>query len=269
MRIILSLSLSLSVSVSLLVLTACNDTGYRIHYSTEQVPGTKSGSASYSKTRFKENSWQYFLQQLPVVDSPVLDYTGKKVRHQFKSAGVIPYDVGTADLQQCADAIMRLRAEYLFNQKQYDKIGFHFVNGQFYNFNDYCAGKKPVPSGNNVKFVTGGTSEKNHASLRKYLDLVYTYASTISLAKELKTATDFEVGTIVIYAGSPGHCFIIIDEMQDAGGKKLFRLAEGYTPAQSIYVLKNSDGTPWHELSKGPIETASYVFTSYELKKFE
>ena len=129
--------------------------------------------------------------------------------------------------------------------------------------------KKPIPSGNDVKFVTGSPSEKNHASLRKYLDLVYTYASTISLAKELKNAHEFEVGTVVIYAGSPGHCFIIIDEMENADGKKLFRLAEGYTPAQSIYVLRNSDETAWHELNKGPIETASYVFSSYELKKFE
>jgi hypothetical protein len=251
----------------ILLLAGCRDSEYHVQYVSDSVREAKI--STYHPTKFREDSWQYFLQHLPVVDSPVVDYSGKKIRHQFKSAGVIPFDVGTADLQQCADALMRLRAEYLFAQKHYDKIGFHFVSGQFYSFNDYCSGKKPVPSGNNVRFITANSAEKTHASLRKYLDFVYTYASTISLAKELKASNDFEVGTVVIYAGSPGHCFIIIDEMQNDEGKKLFKLAEGYTPAQSIYVLKNSDGTPWHELNKTAIETASYSFPSFELKKFE
>ena len=112
----------------------------------------------------------------------------------------------------------------------------------------------------------------DHASLRKYLDIVYAYASTISLEKELKTADDFEIGTVIIHAGSPGHCMIITDEITNNKGEKLFKLVEGYMPAQSIYVLRNLDASeisPWYKLSKNhPIETASYLFTNYELKKF-
>jgi hypothetical protein len=219
-----------------------------------------------------EKSWSYFLQHLPIVDSPVLDYRGKPVPYQDKHIGVIPYDIGKADLQQCADALMRLRAEYLFTQNRYNEIGFHFTGGQYYSWSDYCRGKKPVPSGNDIRFIQADAKSKTHASLRSYLDIVYTYASTISLAKELKKTGDFEIGTVVIHPGSPGHCFIIIDERTDSQGKKLFKLAEGYTPAQSIYVLRNleeSEKTPWHHLGKGVIETASYRFDNYELKKFE
>lgn len=222
--------------------------------------------------KFDAGSWSYFLQNLKVVDSPVVDYRGKKIRQQWKSAGVIPYDVGHADLQQCADALMRLRAEYLFEQERSDEIGFHFVSGDYYSFEQYCNGRKPVAAGNGVKFITGSPSPKTHAALRKYLDLVYTYASTISLAKELKKAERMEVGTVVIYAGSPGHCFIVIDKAEDEEGQKVFRLAEGYTPAQSIYVLRNTDQegkSPWHRLGTGTIRTASYTFTDYELRKFE
>lgn len=227
---------------------------------------------SDSSKKHDVNSWEYFLQHLPVIDQPIVDYTGKKVNYQEKHVGIIPYDVGKADLQQCADVLMRLRAEYLFQQKRYDEIGFHFVSGNYYTWNDYCKGLRPVAKGNGIKFISTSASEKNHESLRRYLDIVYSYASTISLSKELKTVNDFAVGTIVIYAGSPGHCFIIIDEAIDKAGEKVYKLAEGYTPAQSIYVLRNlneEEVSPWHKLRKGVIETASYRFENYKLGRFE
>jgi hypothetical protein len=222
--------------------------------------------------KFDVNSWQYFLQHLPVVDKPVVDYTGKPISYQQKHVGIIPYDVGNADLQQCADALMRLRAEYLFQQKRYNEIGFHLVSGNYYTLNDYCKGLRPMAKGSGVKFITASPSEHTHESLRRYLNIVYSYASTISLSKELKAVNDFEIGTVVIRAGCPGHCFIIIDETIDKAGKKVYKLAEGYTPAQSIYVLRNlnEDGiSPWYQLKKGVIETASYRFEDYKLGKFD
>jgi hypothetical protein len=227
---------------------------------------------SDTSKNYDTNSWQYFLQHLAIVDKPIVDYKGRTINYQEKHVGIIPFDVGTSDLQQCADALMRLRAEYLFQQKRFNEIGFHFVSGDYYTWNDYCKGVRPVAKGSGVKFITVTSSEKTHETLRKYLDIVYSYASTISLSKELKTANDFEVGTVIIHAGSPGHCFIIIDGATNNTGEKVFKLAEGYTPAQSIYVLRNlnEDGiSPWYKLKKGVIETASYRFDDYKLGKFE
>lgn len=219
-----------------------------------------------------EKSWPYFLQNLPIIDGPILDFNGNEVANQQKHTAIINYDVGTRDLQQCADAIMRLRAEYLFQQKRYHEIGFHFVNGIFYKWDEYCEGKKVVSNGNGIKFINGSPSPYTHESLRKYLDVVYNYASTISLAKELKKTNDFAAGTIIIFPGSPGHCFIIIDEAVGHDGGKVFKLAEGYTPAQSIYVLSNlsePEITPWYHLEKGPITTSSCRFINYQLGSFE
>ncbi len=225
-----------------------------------------------SSKKFDAQSWQYFLQHLPVKKGIVIDYTGKPVPDQLKQDGIVQYDVGKADLQQCADALMRIRAEYLFGQKRYSEIGFHFVSGQYYSWDDYCNGLKIFPAGNNVKFVQGSSCSSTHENLRKYLDVVYTYASTISLAKELKKTNDFAIGTVIIHPGSPGHCFIITDEATDASGKKVFKLVEGYSPAQSIYVLSNLEEpgiSPWYHLNPGTIRTASFEFRGYQLGNFE
>ena len=219
-----------------------------------------------------EKSWIYFLQHLPVIHGPILDYKGTPVPYQQKHVAIINYDVGTKDLQQCADALMRLRAEYLFEQHRYHEIGFHFVNGFLYKWDQYCKGIKVAPAGNTIKLIKAAPSPYNHESLRRYLDIVYNYASTISLAKELKKANDFEPGTVVIYPGSPGHCFIIIDEAKDKDGEKVFKLAEGYSPAQSIYILSNlvePEISPWYHLHKGTITTSSCRFINYELRSFE
>ena len=217
--------------------------------------------------------WQQYLKTLPIADKPIVDYRGRLVNDQQKHVAIVEFDVGNKDLQQCADALIRLRAEYLFASNQLSEIGFHFTNGIKYDFNSYCKGIIPIETNRGLKLILSKSpSEPNHASLRKYLDIVYAYASTISLEKELKTADDFEIGTVIIHAGSPGHCMIITDEKTGNNGEKLFKLVEGYMPAQSIYVLRNLNVhgiSPWYKLSKNnPIETASYLFTRYELKKF-
>jgi hypothetical protein len=221
--------------------------------------------------KHKEDSWQYFLQHLPLATGPILNYRGEPIADQSKHVAIITYDVGSKDLQQCADVLMRLRAEYLFKQKRFKEIGFHFVSGDYYSWDKYNAGLRPVIKGNSVQFKKVRPSGETHASLRSYLDIVYNYANTVSLAKELKPATTFAVATIIIQPGFPGHTCIIIDERKNDKGETLYKLAEGFMPAQSMYVLSSpgNKNDPWYRLNKGTIRTSSYTFDDYVLRKFE
>ncbi len=53
--------------------------------------------------------------------APVLTYTGAPKWRQDVHVAVIDIDVGKRDLQQCADAIMRLRGEWLYGRGAQDR----------------------------------------------------------------------------------------------------------------------------------------------------
>lgn len=234
---------------------------------------TDNDAESFTPVVTQEATWQYFLQHLPISKGHIVDYRGKKISDQSKHVALVNYDIGKKDLQQCADALIRLRAEYLFACQRFDEIGFHFTSGHYFSWNEYCAGKRQIVRGNRVEFISVIPAKKTHESLRKYLDIVYTYAGTISLHKHLKPTNSLKIGTVIISPGSPGHCCIIIDKAKKSTGHTVYKLAEGYSPAQSIYVLKNPydhNISPWYKLdTEGSIYTSSYHFKQFQLRCFE
>jgi len=52
-------------------------------------------------------------------------YDGSVKRNQAAQFAVLDISTGNKDLQQCADAVMRLRARFLFATQQYDHIIFY------------------------------------------------------------------------------------------------------------------------------------------------
>ena len=241
---------------------------YQTASPSDSAPEIKSDSTN-------RQSWAYFLQHLPQSKGNILDYQGRPIVNQEKHFALINYDVGTKDLQQCADALIRIRAEYLFCQKRFNEIGFHFTNGAFYDWASYCRGIRPVFENHNDRqtFVkTAAPKGTTHASLRNYLDIIYAYAGTVSLCKELQPTDKLQIGTVIIYPGHPGHCCLIVDRGIRNGKDTVYKLVEGYMPAQSIYMLANPYEpklSHWYHLGKTQISTASCLFKSFYLKRFE
>ncbi|MBK8952608.1 MAG: hypothetical protein IPM85_10310 [Chitinophagaceae bacterium] len=59
-----------------------------------------------------------WLRQLPLKkEKTVFLYNGQKKKNQQAQYAVADITTGDRDLQQCADAVIRLRAEYLFSKK--------------------------------------------------------------------------------------------------------------------------------------------------------
>jgi len=213
---------------------------------------------NFKRVDSPDNSWEQFLQNLPLKPhgSRVKLYNGDFKYNNNPYLAVVDLPIGNRDLHQCADAIMRLRADYLFSQKNYNEIKFLFVSGKKTNYIDYLNGKIP--------------NEKN---LWSYMEYVFSYAGTISLNKELKPKKidDLEIGDVFIRGGSPGHAVIVVDKCVNNKGNVKFMLAQSFMPAQEIEIMSNPNeiGTPWYDINFGEVlRTSGYSFTKNELKSF-
>jgi len=151
-------------------------------------------------------------------------------------------DIGTRDLQQCADAVIRLRAEYLYASKEYNQIHFNYTSGFNAQYSKWRLGNKIAVSGNKVNYYYKPKSnDKTYLGFKSYLTNVFNYAGTYSLNEELKTRKpdNIAAGDVLIIGGFPGHVITVIAVSKNKKGEKAVLLAQSYMPAQSIHVLRN------------------------------
>ena len=75
----------------------------------------------YVREACSDHSFTGYLRNLPLMPkgSKVMLYNGKEKSNQSAAYAVIDMEIGNRDLQQCADAVMRLRAEFLWKHKRY------------------------------------------------------------------------------------------------------------------------------------------------------
>lgn len=220
-------------------------------------------------------SFGEYLRNLPLkpFGEEVTYYDGRK-KPDRAYLSVVDQDITKRNLQQCADAIMRLKGEYHYARGEYDKIAFHFVNGFLCDFKTWSKGNTVSIEGNRTSWTRKGSNDSSYESFRKYMDLVHAYASTLSLEDELKqvSAMEMTVGDVFIQGGSPGHAIIVVDMAEDlATGKKYFMLAQSYMPAQETQILRNLNDpslSPWYELKEGSLSTPEWNFVEGSLKRF-
>ena len=227
----------------------------------------------YQRVAVEKNSFGSFMRSLPLLPngSPVHYYNGE-LKPANVHAAVINMDVGPANLQQCADAIIRLRAEYLFGEGRFREISFRLTNGFPVGYDKWRAGFRVAVNGNNCNWVKTQPPDSSYKSFRKYLDFIFTYAGTLSLSRELqaKKLQDITVGDIFIRGGSPGHAVIVVDVAENEKGEKLFMLAQSYMPAQQIHILKNKSNpasSPWYSNQfAAELYTPEWTFQAGDLK---
>ena len=232
---------------------------------------------SFERVKADTNSFGFYLRNfaLKSFNSKVYYFNGEEKHNQNVVAAVLDIDVGKKDLQQCADAVMRLRAEYLFSKGKYDEIHFNFTNGFRADYKKWAEGGRIKIEGNNTSWYAGAEKSYSRETFKKYLEIVFSYAGTLSLSKELQSISseNIEPGDVFIYGGSPGHAVIVMDVAQHVRTKeKIFMIAQSYMPAQNIHLLKNMRDSisPWYNLQNSDkLYSPEWTFEKNSLKRFK
>jgi hypothetical protein len=234
--------------------------------------------AGFEREPVVEGSFAEWLRNLPLKKGrpAVRLYNGNLKANQEAHAAVVDIDTGSKDLQQCADAVMRLRAEYLYSRSDFSGIHFNFTSGDAAQFLKWSEGFRPTVNGNRVSWGKTAPRDNSYASFRAYLNVVFTYAGSASLSKEMVRAAstrDVRAGDVFIEGGFPGHAVIVVDVAREPRtGRRVFLLAQSYMPAQDIHILKNPAGgalAPWYDANMGQtLKTPEWTFRAEHLKRF-
>jgi hypothetical protein len=204
----------------------------------------------YTRTTAEKGSFAEWLRMVPLKkDKGVFLYNGLLKPNQSAQFAVVDISVGNKDLQQCADAVMRLRAEYLYNNKM--PMAFMDYSGKWYKWS--------------------GTGNRNNFD--NYLQTVFGWCGSASLDKQLNPVADFstiKAGDVLVRGGFPGHAIIVVDVATNNKGQKVYLLTQGYQPAQDIHILNNPMDailSPWYAVdTSNLIITPEWRFNKQDLK---
>jgi len=231
----------------------------------------------YKRVKYPKGSFENYLRnyKLKTFGSKIINYDNTEYFWQRGHIGILEVPVPKNGLQQCADALIRVRSEYLWDNNRKNEIGFNFTSGHYCSWKKYAEGYRPKISGNKVSFYKIATANHTKENFYKYLNLIYTYSGTLSLYNELKSikSKDLKIGDMLIKGGSPGHIVLLCDEVINDKGEKLFLLFQGNTPSQSVHLVKNLTDTsisPWYKLEDDAITPVSnYTFSSAKFVRFK
>jgi hypothetical protein len=156
-------------------------------------------------------------------------------------------------LQQCADAVMRLWAEYRYARGA--AIAFH-------------------PDPGKPRALRFDARSGDRRAFERWLIRVFADAGSASLAAELRPVRDgAQPGDVLIQGGYPGHAVLVLDVAVGSDGRRWLLLGQSYMPAQEFHVLRNpaTPGSPWYDaaaLSTG-LQTPEWrPFVAHDLMRF-
>ncbi len=230
----------------------------------------------YEREKTEPSSFAKYLRNLPLKKhgSEVKYFDGRVKTNYDVYEAVVDLSIGNKDLHQCADAVMRLRADYLWQNERYEDIHFNFTNGMRVDYVEWMKGKRMVVQGNRTYWQDAAQASNDYSDFWNYMELIFMYAGTHSLSKELLKVdwNDMQIGDVLIQGGFPGHAVIVLDMLKEtATGKQLFLLGQSYMPAQELQVLSNPSEpfSPWYSLGAGGvIATPEWTFSSDNLMRF-
>lgn len=214
-------------------------------------------------------SWESYIKHFPRKSSTtVRDYKGNVLKAH--SLGVL--NVRINSVQQCADAAIRLRAEYFYGKKEYDKISFKLTNGYEVPFAKWALGYRLKVDGNKTSLVRAKkVRDYSRNNFESYLYTIMYYAGSASLYRDMQSVRGLpQIGDLLILPGYPGHVVIVMDK-KVINGTNYYLFANSWIPAQDIEIISGHNPSAKNKGIYTPIKSTKdiivvngYKFTVYK-----
>jgi hypothetical protein len=189
-------------------------------------------------------SFGAWLRALPLAadGTDVRSFRGALVREAGHPnvAAVAALDVGKEDVQQCADSIVRLHAEWRWWRG--DRAAtYRAASGVAMPFGRWARGERPRPDGRSLRWAPAAAAPRDdYDAYRAFLTEVFRYANTGSLAVQASPVPRGELrpGDFFVSPGAPGHAVLVVDVAADRAGRRAALLGQGFMPAQTFHLLR-------------------------------
>lgn len=243
-----------------MALTLALSPGWSFDQSAEHLDQRVNAPPGFTRVDHAPKSYAAFLRSLPLkaAGTDVVSHKGDPL--YAPALAVVDIDIGKRDLQQCADSVIRLHAEWLWSQKRESEVSYKFTSGDAWAWQKRKAGHRlKVVKGHGVSFPKTRKPGGGRKAFRRYLDEVFMFAGTASLTRDAQKVPSLKAaksGDFFVFGGSPGHAVQILDEARDADGRRAVLLGQGFMPAQSFHVIEG----PFHGwfLLSDPLATPSW-----------
>lgn len=206
------------------------------------------------------NEFASFINHLPLKSDKLKArlYDGTEKLNEYVYVGVLDLPQPKNNVQYNGNAILRLRAEFLYKTKQFDKINFK------------TSSRQELKS-----FLEFAGDDLSSKKFNEYLEYLLYNVNPSHLHHHLISVPlkEMQIGDVLIQRSqSRGHAAIVMDMASDNNGNKLFLLAHAFYPGQDIYIASNLENdviNPWYPLKDGPIVTPEWRFMPNDLMRFK
>lgn len=246
----------------------------------------------FERVEVPEGSFAEFLRNLPLkADGAQLHY----IDSNGSPSSLVPetiYNVPPAhaaildikminDSEQCADTVMHLYAEYLFEQGRYSEMKYKTVNGDTIDFVRYMNGYRYKYNTDRNKRWTWNSDNYTDATrtvFKIWMRAIFASASTYSMDKydlEPVSVTDMQIGDMFIQPKTAtittGHVVLICDMIKNpTTGEVRFMTLQGSMPALEAHVMLNAaerEYSPWQNTRFEGGKFTSATFWSCDVTK--
>ena len=225
----------------------------------------------FTRAEQDDTSFAAWLRALALKPDDALVYMfDGSLKADSRSDAVLRVDVGTRDLLQTTDLLIRLRSEYLFERERFSEITFHFMSGFNCSFDKWSDGFRTKVTGNKVEWVKTDEPDASRPVFDKYLVNLYVYSNATAFAQDVVASPDITIGDVFIKNGGA----IVADLCQDnATGRTAVLLVRSGAPTQDAYVMSNTESpdiSPWFIIpDNGVIRTPEGSFSLSDAMRFK